>query len=119
MVRGTMSIVMSCAAPHSAEAARNSVERELEQPLAAVAVAELAPQRRRRGGGDDVGGDDPRDVGEAPEIGGDRRQRGGQDRLVEHRREHREDVRREGHRDPRTARGLEALGRRVAGPSGL
>ena len=40
-------------------------QRDLQQPLAAVAVAELAPQRRRGRRGDDVRRDDPRDVGEA------------------------------------------------------
>ena len=64
---------------------RGTRECACEQPLAAVPVAELAPQRRRGGGGDDVGGDEPGDVAEAAEVGGDGRQRGGQDRLVEDR----------------------------------
>ena len=78
-------------------------ERDLEQALAAMSVAELAPQRRRRGGRDDVGRDDPRDVAEAAELAGDRRQRRREDRLIEHRRQHRQDDRRE--RDEDGARG--------------
>jgi hypothetical protein len=76
-----------------------AAERDLEQPLAAMPVAELAPQRRGRGSGDDVGGDDPRDIAEAAEVGGDDREGRRKDRLVEDGREHREDDRGERDRD--------------------
>ena len=76
-------------------------QRDLEQPLAPVAVAELAPERRGGGGGDDVGRDHPRDVGDAAEVGGDGRQRRGEDRLVEDRGQHRQHDRREAQGDRR------------------
>ena len=73
-------------------------ERDLEQAAVAVAVAELAPERRGRGGRDDVGRNHPREVGQAAEVGGDHRQGGGEDGLVEHGGQHREHDR--GERDP-------------------
>ena len=89
-------------------------QRHLEQQLAPVAVAELAPHRRRCRRRHHVGGDDPGDVAEPAEVGGDDRQRGGQDRLVEDRGQHREDDRREGHGDGRNAGSLAgARGRAV------
>src|SRR3954451_23432967 len=83
--RATIRNAMSWASPHAAEAARKSAsaasssgfpavvvgqparcgggeeerERGFEQRLAAVAVAELAPQRRGRGRRDDISGHDP------------------------------------------------------------
>jgi hypothetical protein len=73
-------------------------EGDQQQLAAAVAVAELPPQRSGGRGGDHVGGHEPGDVAEAAEIGGDGRQRRGQDRLVENRGQHREDQR--GERQP-------------------
>ena len=72
-----------------------SRQRDLEQGLAAVAVAQLAPQRRGRRGGDDVRRHDPRELGDRSEVRGDRRQRGREDRLVEDGRQHRQDDHRE------------------------
>ena len=65
-------------------------ERDLEQRLAPVAVAELAPERRRRRGRDDIRGYDPGDVAEATEVGGDRGQRRREDRLIEDSWQHRQ-----------------------------
>ncbi len=93
--------VLGDAADHRRD--EEHAEDDLQQTLATVSVAELAPQRSRRGRGDDVGAHHPRDVGQAAEVGGDRRQRGRQHRLVEHGREHREDDRRE--RDAHPAHG--------------
>jgi len=61
--------------------------RGLEEPLAAVLVAELAPQRRRGGRREQVCRHDPRKVGLVMQVGDDRRQGGGDDRLVERREE--------------------------------
>jgi hypothetical protein len=71
-------------------------KRDFEQQLAAMAVTELAPQRRTRGRGDDIGGDDPRHVAQPPQLRGDGGQRGGEDGLVEHGRQHRHHDRGEG-----------------------
>ena len=87
---------MSCAAPHSAEAATKTASGDLEQQLAPVAVAELAPERRRGRGGDHVGGTTQETslrLPRSPAIDG---QRGGEDRLVENRGQHRQHDRREG-----------------------
>ena len=70
-------------------------ERDLEQPLPPVPVAEFPPERGGRRGGDHVGRYQPRDVGEPSQVRRDRGQGGRQDRLVEHRRQHRQDNRRE------------------------
>ncbi len=61
-----------------------------EQGAPAVPVAELAPQRRRGRGGEDVRGDEIGDVADRPEVGGDRRQSGGEHGLVQDRGEHRQ-----------------------------
>ena len=90
---------MSCAAAHSAEVDNEADQRDLEQALASVTVAELAPQRRRCGGGHDVGGDHPRHVADVPQVAGDHRQPGGEDCLVEHSGQHRKHDRRERDRD--------------------
>jgi len=74
-------------------------ERNLKQPFAPVPVAELAPQRRRRRGGHHIGGHEPGDVAEAAEVGGDRRQPGRENGLVEHGRQHCEHNRCERPRD--------------------
>ena len=55
----------------------------LEEPLPAVHVAELAPQRRRGRRRQQIGGHDPRQVRGASEVPNDRRQRRRHDRLVE------------------------------------
>ena len=59
---------MLCAAPHARTPPRNTASA-ISAALAAVAVAELAPQRRGRGRGDDVRADHPRDVREPAEVG--------------------------------------------------
>jgi hypothetical protein len=74
--RSTINMVMLCAAPHSARCHEEAGKRDLEQPLAPVAIAELAPERRRRGRDDHIRRDDPGEVGETPEVARDRRQGG-------------------------------------------
>ena len=76
------------AEPREGRAAQEDDDRRLEEELAPVLVAELAPQRRRDGRGEQVGDDDPGEVRRAVEVGDDRRQRGRDDRLVERRQEH-------------------------------
>ena len=68
-------------AQHAAEDERD--DRQLEDPLAAVQVAGLAPQRRRRGTGQQVDGDHPRQQVAAVEVTDDRRQGGRDDGAVE------------------------------------
>ena len=58
-------------------------DRAEEEVLAAVLIAELAPDLRGRGRGEQVRGHDPGQVRKAAEVVDDRRQRGGDDRLVE------------------------------------
>jgi hypothetical protein len=65
-------------------------DRDLEQDLSSVDVAELAVQRHRGRGCQQVGRDHPRQVLQTPELADDRRQRGGHDRLVERRQQHAE-----------------------------
>jgi hypothetical protein len=72
---------------------------DLKQALATVPVAKLAPQRRARCRRNHVGGDQPGHVGDATEVKGDGGQGGGQDRLVEHGRQHRQHDRGEGYGD--------------------
>ena len=62
----------------------------LQQHAAAIEVAQLAVDRRRRGRGQQIGRDDPRQPLEPVELAGDRRQRGGDDALVERRQHHAE-----------------------------
>ena len=64
--------------------------RRLHDTLATVQVAELAVERRHDGLGEEVRRDDPREVREAAELADDRRQRGGDDRRIERREQHRE-----------------------------
>ena len=65
--------------------------RRLEERLAAVEVAHPAPQRHGDRRGEQVGGDDPRELVDAAEVPDDRREGGGDDRLVERRQEHRQE----------------------------
>src|SRR5436309_1712068 len=58
-------------------------DRDLQQLLAAVQIAELAVERSRHRRGEQIGGDDPGEMLDAAEIANDRRQRGRDDRLVE------------------------------------
>jgi hypothetical protein len=62
---------------------KKDADRHIEEPLAAVDVAELAVERRGRGGGDHERCDDPREMLEAAEIADDARQRRADDVLVE------------------------------------
>jgi hypothetical protein len=68
-------------------AERRAGEEEGDRPeqdgLAPADVAELAVERRRDGLGQQVRGHDPREIVDAAELAGDRRQRRGDDRLVE------------------------------------
>lgn len=66
-------------------------DRRLEQPLAAVLVAELAPQGGRGGRGQQVGGDDPGQVIHATEVADDGGQRGRHDGLVQRGEQHAEE----------------------------
>ena len=61
---------------------------DLEQQPPAVEVGDLAPQRGGGGGGQHVGGDHPGQLVQAAELGGDPRQRGADDALVEGGEEH-------------------------------
>jgi hypothetical protein len=61
---------------------------EHEEPLAAVEVAELSPQRRRDRRGEQVGGDHPGQMRRSAEVPGDGRQRRRDDGLVQRREEH-------------------------------
>ena len=81
--------------PAQRRADQEEHERELEDALAAVEVAELPVQRpdhRRR---EQIRGHDPREVLEAAEVADDRRQRRRHDRLVERRDEEDEEQRAE------------------------
>ena len=69
---------------------QKQTQGDLEQALASVTVAQLAPNGRARGGRDHVGGHEPRHVGDATEVESDGGQGGGQDRLVKNRRQHRQ-----------------------------
>ena len=74
-------------------------DRDLQHELAAVQVAELAVDRRGDRGRQQVRRDHPRQVLDAAEVADDRRQRRGDDRLVEGRQEQHEHQRREDHAD--------------------
>ena len=78
------------AQPGQQRADQEDQDRGQEHRLAAVHVAELSVQRRRRRRGQQVGRDDPGQVLETAEVADDRRQRGGDDRLVERGQEHAE-----------------------------
>jgi hypothetical protein len=69
--------------PGQGRADEEDDDRRLEELLAPVEVAELAPQRRGHRRGQQVGGDDPGDVGGAAEVADDGGQRRRHHRLVE------------------------------------
>ena len=79
-------------------------DRRLEELLPAVEVTELAPQRGRDRRGENVGGHHPGQMVQAMQVARDRRQRRGDDRLVERRQEHAEHQRPEDHQDPAVLR---------------
>ena len=81
-------LVEVLAQPAERGAEQEDHERALEDDLAPVLVAELPVQRRYHRLREQVGGDDPGDVVQATEVADDRRERGGNDRLVERRQEH-------------------------------
>ena len=81
---------MLCDAPDRNEPDQEDDDRELEQQLAAVDVAELAVERHGRRRRQQVGRDHPREVLQAAEVADDRRQRRRDDRLVERREQHAE-----------------------------
>ncbi len=88
-------------------------DRGLEQLLAAVLVAELAPQGRGRGRGEHVRRDDPGQVLHAAEFADDRRQGGRDDGLVERGEQHAEEQRSDGYEN-----GPSAVTRACAGAGG-
>jgi hypothetical protein len=69
------------AAKHRAD--QEDADRDVEEALAAVDVAQLAVKRRSGRRGDHEGGDDPREMHEPAEIADDARQRRADDVLVE------------------------------------
>ena len=69
--------------PAQGRADQEHHDREQEDLLAAVEVAELAVDRRRDGRGQQVGRHHPRQLGEPAQLADDRRQRRRDDRLVE------------------------------------
>ncbi len=83
-----MSWSMFCEKPGQQRADDEGDDRDLEQQPPAVEVGDLAPQRGGGGGGQHVGGDDPRQLVEAAELGGDARQGGADDALVQGGQEH-------------------------------
>jgi hypothetical protein len=60
-------------------------DRDDEERLSAVSVAELPVQRHRHGRAEHVGGEDPGVLRDPAEVGHDLRQGSGDDRLVERR----------------------------------
>ena len=87
----------AAAEPGERRAAQEDDDRRLEEELAPVLVAELAPQRCRDGRGEQIGDDDPGEVRGAMQVGDDRGQRGRDDRLIERRQEHPEHQRADDH----------------------
>ncbi len=75
-------------------------DRQLEEVLAAVEVAELPPQWGRDGRGQEVGGDHPRQVVEPVQVTGDGGQGRRHDGLVERGQEHPQHQRHQDHEDP-------------------
>ena len=71
------------AEPAERRADQEEHDRDLQDELAAVEVAELAVERAGDRRGQQVRGDDPREVGDPAEVADDRRQRRRDDRLVE------------------------------------
>ena len=74
--RKPISCPMSWAMPLRRGADQEDHDRGEEDALAAVHVAELAPDRGGGGGGERVGGDDPGEVLQAAELADDGRHRG-------------------------------------------
>jgi hypothetical protein len=70
-------------------------DRDLEELLAPVHVAELSVERRRGRGGQQVARDHPGEVVHAAQVADDRGQSGGHDRLVERGQQHAEHQRAE------------------------
>ena len=68
-------------AQHGAD--QENADGDVEEPLAAIDVAEFPVERRCRGGSDHEGGDHPGKVHEPAEIAHDSRQGGADDILVE------------------------------------
>jgi hypothetical protein len=73
-------------AQHGAD--REDRDRGIEEPLAAIQVAELAHERQRSHLPDEVRGHDPRDARQPTQVVGDARQRGGDDRAVDRAQDH-------------------------------
>ena len=88
IARKAISWPMSCGQTAQDAADQEHDDGDLEQPLAAEEVAELAVERRRHRGRQQIGGDHPRQMVEAAELAGDRRQGGGDDRLIQRGEEH-------------------------------
>ena len=91
-------------------------DAEDEEQPPAVHVGQAAVDRRRDRRGEHVGGEHPRVVLDAAEVGDDHRQRGGHDRLVERGEQHAQQHADDG--DQRLAAGEQVAIRRVltAGP---
>jgi hypothetical protein len=98
IARNAISSRIEVLSPDSAD--QEDHDGGLEEDLAAVLVAELAPQRGRGGRGQDVGGDDPRQVRQAVQVAGDGRQRRGHDGLVQRGEQHPEQQRPDDHQQP-------------------
>ena len=65
-------------------AGQEDQDRDDEEPLAAVHVAEFPVERRHDQGREDVGGHHPGQVGHPAEVADDPRQRGAHDEVVQH-----------------------------------
>ena len=65
-------------------------DRGKEHTLAPVQVADLAPERGGDRRAEDIGGDHPRQVGQAVQVADDARHRGTDDHVVQHREQDRE-----------------------------
>ncbi|GGT56942.1 hypothetical protein GCM10014713_58380 [Streptomyces purpureus] len=76
--------------PASAEPATKTTTANWKTPLRAVEIAELAVERQGDGGGEQIGGDRPGRPVRAPEVAGDVRHGGGDDRLLRRGEEQRE-----------------------------
>ncbi len=85
--------------PAEGRADQEDHDRGLEELLAAVLVAELAPERGRGRGGQQIGGHHPRQVVEPAQLADDRRERRGDDGLVEGREQHAEEQGSDRHED--------------------
>ena len=81
--RKRTSCVIDVAAPQSSRAEQEDDDREQEEVLPPVDVAELAVQRHRDGRGEHVRREDPRVLRDPAEVADDLRQRRRHDRLIE------------------------------------